>query len=223
MRLFDHHNPHSSHLGSTSDPSNLTAASSSSLLYSTSSNSASLQSSSAENTNLSHPSNQVIGMLRTPPVNSLINSHIGSATGEKLSILTNLHLNSNGKGHGNGNTNNLARASTSPLVGRYNSMTSPELRNISQTVASGLNNSSLDRDDSGMNDSRETTPSSPLKSAISIMTQAGGNEALLSPIKLLELASVCSERQEQEELLELVTGNGSGSASGNASTSGNHS
>ena len=83
-----------------------------------------------------------------------------------------------------------------PKQSRYTAMTSPELKKlVSQelrnTVDSNGSESTYLTERSGRVDS---VPTSPLRT-----TNNRLNDSILSPIKLLELADVCSERQSQEE------------------------
>jgi hypothetical protein len=105
------------------------------------------------------------------------------------------HNSSSSSNHG-GNSDRLS-ISVSPS--HYKSMTSPELRKIAKNDGNdyrGYLNSVNSTESTADRSIRhpDSTPSSPLRSS-----NLKNNDALLSPIKLLELASVCSERHSQEQ------------------------
>jgi hypothetical protein len=97
----------------------------------------------------------------------------------------------------NPNSNDRLSISVSPA--HYKSMNSPDLRRIAKHEGNdyrGYLNSVNSTESTADRSIRhpDSTPSSPLRSS-----NLKSNDALLSPIKLLELASVCSERHSQEQ------------------------
>jgi hypothetical protein len=115
----------------------------------------------------------------------------------------------------NSDQNKLSIDPTQPsssllLQAKYKAMSSPDLKmimknnnnafesgeggNYPRPFDSAGSESTAERSASNQKNT-DISPSSPLR----LSRDSLGNSALLSPIKLLELASVCSERQEQEQ------------------------
>ena len=115
--------------------------------------------------------------------------------------------------NGNNNNEKLSIDTSPSMIQKYKAMSSPELKMILKTISDdGQMLRGLRQIDSAGSESTNgiatgktmksiggiTPPTSPLR------TIPRGDDPLLSPIKLLELASVCSERQEQEQQLQNI-------------------